>query len=113
VVLGMSLAGCATPNIAQSVKGECQVFVAPTYAIQGKTKPDQQWVDINTESGIAGCGWKRPKPRPKVVASKATVPVPVARPTPTVVEVPDAPVQVLPPTKWERIKSFFKYWAVH
>jgi hypothetical protein len=37
----------------------------------GRTRYDQNWIDSNTEAGIAACGWQRPKPRPRGL-SKAT-----------------------------------------
>jgi hypothetical protein len=37
---------------------------APEYAVRGKTKYDQNWVDDTVESGVGGCGWQRPAARP-------------------------------------------------
>jgi hypothetical protein len=42
------------------------VFERPEYAVQGQTRYDQNWIDSNTEAGVAACGWQRPKPRPQV-----------------------------------------------
>ena len=56
------MAGCGTLR-AVSVSGECKVFVSPVYVIGGKTPDDQSWIDDTIESGVAGCGWKRPKLR--------------------------------------------------
>jgi hypothetical protein len=43
------------------------VFERPEYAVLGQTRYDQNWVDSNTEAGVAACGWQRPKPRPQVL----------------------------------------------
>jgi hypothetical protein len=39
------------------------VFERPDYAVLGQTRYDQNWIDSNTEAGVAPCGWQRPKPR--------------------------------------------------
>jgi len=44
--------------------GECRVFIPPQFVIEGKTREDQYWIDMNIESGIGGCGWPRPKAKP-------------------------------------------------
>src|SRR5690349_20819745 len=63
--LGTLMAGCASSNLPASVKGgECYIFQAPDYAIRGKRQVDQNWIDDNTEAGIAACNWHRPKKRP-------------------------------------------------
>jgi hypothetical protein len=41
------------------------VFERPEYAVLGQTRYDQNWIDSNTEAGVAACGWQRPKPRPQ------------------------------------------------
>jgi hypothetical protein len=41
------------------------VFERPDYAVLGQTRYDQNWIDSNTEAGVAACGWQRPKPRPQ------------------------------------------------
>jgi hypothetical protein len=47
-----------------SVKGgECQAFLPPQFAIEGKTPQDQYWIDLTIESGVGGCKWPRPKAR--------------------------------------------------
>jgi hypothetical protein len=40
------------------------VFERPDYAVLGQTRYDQNWIDSNTEAGVAACGWQRPEPRP-------------------------------------------------
>lgn len=47
-----------------SVKGECRVYKRAAYAYAGKSRHDQQWIDEQIESGVAGCRFKRPDPRP-------------------------------------------------
>jgi hypothetical protein len=44
-------------------EGECKVFVPPEFVIEGKTPQDQHWINLTIESGVAGCGWQRPKPK--------------------------------------------------
>jgi hypothetical protein len=96
-------------NLPASIAGgECRIFRAPDYAIRGKTQDDQNYIDDNTEAGIAACKWARPKARPApVVAHQAVVVrgktklIPVAAP-PVKSTVP-AP----PPVKkhwWQRIR---------
>lgn len=95
----MSLAGCATFNQALSIKGACDSFQAPKFAVKGKTRPDQLWVDDTTESGIAACKWQRPKPRPpmKTIVHKAEfVPVRVV-PIEVSVEAQPAAAPIPPP----------------
>jgi hypothetical protein len=52
-----------SPQFA-SVQGACAAFTRPEYAIKGRTRDDQYWIDVMIETGIAGCGWKRPLARP-------------------------------------------------
>jgi hypothetical protein len=40
------------------------VFERPAYVVLGQTRYDQNWIDSNTEAGVAACGWQRPQPRP-------------------------------------------------
>lgn len=40
------------------------MFEAPPYAVRGAKKYDQAWIDETIESGVGGCNWQRPKPRP-------------------------------------------------
>lgn len=63
------LMGCGTPRVA-SVSGEARVITAPEYALKGATTYDQNWIDETTEAGVAGLGWKRPKPRPPAFDAK-------------------------------------------
>jgi hypothetical protein len=44
---------------------KCRDFEPPEYAVLGQTRHDQNWIDSNTEAGVAACGWQRPKPRPQ------------------------------------------------
>jgi hypothetical protein len=43
------------------------VFERPDYAVLGQTRYDQNWIDSNTEAGVAACGWQRPMPRPQAL----------------------------------------------
>jgi hypothetical protein len=60
------------------------VFERPEYAVHGQTRYDQNWIDSNTEAGVAACGWQRPKPRPhelgRPLAAKRLVPATRKRP---------------------------------
>lgn len=66
------LAACGTPQVG-SVGGESRVITAPEYSLKGATPYDQEWIDETTEAGIAGLGWKRPKPRPASFDAKPVV----------------------------------------
>lgn len=73
MVSGMLLQACANNDKFASLTGPdgaCSGFVAPPYAVKGKTRYDQQWADTQTEAGIAGCGWERPKARPLALDAK-------------------------------------------
>lgn len=62
VIAIIGLAGCGTsPAGPASIKGECQVFQDPGFAVQGKRPKDQRAIDTQwLEPGIgAGC-FKRP-----------------------------------------------------
>ena len=61
------MAACGTLRPASVGGGECRVFERPEYAVLGQTRYDQNWIDSNTEAGVAACGWQRPKPRPQVL----------------------------------------------
>ena len=63
--LALTVAACGTLRPASVVGGECRVFERPEYAVFGRTRYDQNWIDSNTEAGVAACGWQRPKPRPQ------------------------------------------------
>lgn len=84
IILGMSaflLAGCMTTGPSSVKGGECRIFERPEYAVRGKTRYDQDWVDGNIEAGVGGCGWRRPKTRPASFDAtpaqrKATAPPP-------------------------------------
>lgn len=58
------LAGCQTTGTGSVRGGECRVFAAPAYAVRGARPYDQQWIDQTVESGVGGCGWRRPQRRP-------------------------------------------------
>jgi hypothetical protein len=47
------------------------VFERPEYAVLGQTRYDQNWIDSNTEAGVAACEWQRPKPRPQALGRPA------------------------------------------
>jgi len=54
------LAGCGK-HIPATIKGECDVFTDPGFAVQGKRLKDKQWIGKTQESGIKVCGWERPQ----------------------------------------------------
>jgi hypothetical protein len=65
--LALTVTACGTLRPASVGGGECQVFEQPEYAVLGQSRYDQNWIDSNTEAGVAACGWQRPKPRPQVL----------------------------------------------
>lgn len=95
VMLGVSvaIAGCAGNSLPASVVGgECKVFERPEYAVRGKRRYDQDWIDSQVEGGVGGCGWKRPKPRPASFdAPRTKKPVPLPPKKRTLVERITAP----------------------
>lgn len=62
----------------------CNGLPKQEYAVEGKTKFDQPWIDDTSEAITAGCNRERPKPRP------AEWDVPLPRPKPAV-KAPPAP----------------------
>lgn len=65
LAVALFLGGCASHRGPGSIAGgECKIFEAPKYAVQGKTQYDQDWVDSTIEGGVGGCHWKRPAQRP-------------------------------------------------
>lgn len=73
---GVLISGCASKDKFASLTGPdgaCSAFTPPPYVVKGKTRYDQQWVDTQTEAGVAGCGFKRPGPRPASIDAKPTV----------------------------------------
>jgi hypothetical protein len=66
-VLALTMAACGTLRPASVGGGECRVFERPEYAVLGRTRYDQNWIDSNTEAGVAACGWQRPNRRPQVL----------------------------------------------
>jgi hypothetical protein len=67
----LTMTACGTLRPASVGGGECRVFERPGYAVLGQTRYDQNWIDSNTEAGVAACGWQRPKPRPQVLGRPA------------------------------------------
>ena len=65
--LALTMAACGALRPASVGGGECRVFERPDYAVLGQTRYDQNWIDSNTEAGVAACGWQRPKPRPQML----------------------------------------------
>lgn len=103
---GMLLAGCASDkkdfSSMTGAKGDgnagaCAAFDRPAFRVLGKTDYDQQWVDKQTEAGVAGCGWERPSERPPEWDKPLSGPV-------KAVEPPAAKK----PGVWSRVKSKFK-----
>jgi hypothetical protein len=98
---GTLLAGCVGNGAFQTFgapgapasegEGVCSAFERPQYAIVGKTAYDQLWSNRITEAGVAGCGWRRPEPRPATLEEKP-VPLPKAK----------------PPSRWQKLKSKIK-----
>jgi hypothetical protein len=66
ILLAFIVAACAhdapRPSTAKAICEE--IFTDPGYAVKGKTRRDQFWIDSQLESGYASCGWPRPgKPK--------------------------------------------------
>lgn len=80
-LLAPLMAGCVTTGGGSVAGGECKVFEAPAYAIRGATQRDQDWIDPTIESGIGGCHWARPAPRPAEWDAVAKPKVAKKRPT--------------------------------
>jgi hypothetical protein len=117
LALAPLLGGCVTDGTGSVAGGECKVFEAPQFAVRGATQHDQDWIDPTIESGIGGCKWKRPAPRPaewdapKVRNVRKVAPdaKPAKKPplwlkmlrsplvkSPLVVSVPEAPPAIVP-----------------
>jgi len=62
-LIAFAVSGCASV-VPNSIKGSCQVFERPPYALRGKSEYDQAVADKYVESGVAACGWQRPAVRP-------------------------------------------------
>jgi hypothetical protein len=62
ILLAAMLGGCQhMDNRPATMKALCEeVFTDPGYAVKGKTRRDQFWIDSQLESGYASCGWPRP-----------------------------------------------------
>ena len=80
----VALAGCGDREALRSVVGsECKIFERPEYAVEGRTRYDQRWIDRQVEGGVGGCSWPRPAARPPELAAQPAVraaPAPVKRP---------------------------------
>lgn len=65
VICYLTLAGCAsTGTIGSIAGGECKLTRTSQYAVLGKTKYDQAWVNRTTEALVRGCRQPRPGERP-------------------------------------------------
>jgi hypothetical protein len=71
--LALIMTACGTLRPASVGGGECRVFERPEYSVLGQTRYDQNWIDSNTEAGVAACGWQRPKPRPQALGRPPAV----------------------------------------
>lgn len=72
----VTLAGCGGDNRpASALGGECKIFPRAETEIEGKTATDQRWIDNTIESGVGGCGWQRPAPRPPEIDATPIAPV--------------------------------------
>lgn len=58
------LGGCLHTGTGSVSGGECKIFDGPKYVVRGATQYDQDWIDPTIESGVGGCKWARPAPRP-------------------------------------------------
>ncbi len=83
VALALMLAACGTSRPASVTEGECKLVSAPEYAVLGKTKYDQEWIDDTTERLVGGCLQARPKARPEEWDDTPvkTVPLPPKKPS--------------------------------
>lgn len=80
MVAGISLAGCALTSKTKfaTVEEFCNGLPQQQFAIEGKTRFDQPWIDDTSEAVIAGCNRERPAPRP--AHWDAAVPLPKPKP---------------------------------
>lgn len=120
-MLALIVGGCGHRLPASVAGGECRVFVAPIDEVRGKAKSDQNWIDDTVESGVAGCGWERPKKKKvvkkaqskkKVVKPKVVEKVtPQVEPTPVVEPVPPFNPESAPKEPWwKRVWNKMKKW---
>ena len=107
VALALMVAGCGTSLPASVRGGECKVFTAPKYAPVSNVADDQEWIDETVESGVGGCGWERPKKRPKPTpaAKKVTIravkiPLPLSKPQVAPIDLAPAPLPW-----WRQLRS--------
>lgn len=83
---GISLAGCASTSTKfATVEEFCNGLPKQEYAVEGKTKYDQPWIDDTSEAITAGCNRERPKQRPPEFD---TVEVPHPKPKPPALKPP-------------------------
>ncbi len=68
--IALFLGGCPKDIKGSVTRGECRVFDRPPYAVKGATEYDQSVADNFVESGVGGCGWQRPAPRPPELDAK-------------------------------------------
>lgn len=78
--------------------GACAAFDRPEFRVLGKTAYDQQWIDKQTEAGVAGCGWARPSERPLEWDKPLSGPVKATAPA----------LAGKKPGVWSRVKARFK-----
>jgi hypothetical protein len=78
--IGISLAGCVGTSSIKfaTVKEFCDGLPVQKYAVLGKTRFDQPWIDDVSEGLIAGCNRERPQVRP--AEWDEAVPLPKPRP---------------------------------
>lgn len=113
VAFGILLTGCANnprgfQTLATSEKtgeGACSAFTAPKYRVLGKTQYDQDWVDDQTETLVAGCNFPRPAARPPELDPPANVAVVPGVPAPEL-QAPAIPAKK--PSYWQRVKKATK-----
>lgn len=103
----MLLAGCASgPKDFASLTGAngngnagaCAAFDRPDFRVLGRTGYDQQWIDKQTEAGVAGCGWARPSERPPEWDKPLAGPVKADAPS----------AAAKKPGVWSRVKAKFR-----
>jgi hypothetical protein len=82
VVSGTLLQGCADGKF-QTFTAAGENFPKAEYAVRGKTRYDQVWVDKTIEAEVAGFGFPRPKPRPASLDTQPAKHSVVVRPAPS------------------------------
>lgn len=61
-LLALGLGGCMTTSAA-SIRGACDSFERPEYAVRGVSREDRRWIAGQIETGVTVCGWSRPRAR--------------------------------------------------